>query len=108
MKIFDTLIEAINYFKSIGYTTDFNLAFDKLICNENNICLRPEEFEIVEAIRFDESTDPSEESILYVLEGKNTNQKGTMISAFGVYADEISKDLLDKLSFHHSKLNKSA
>jgi hypothetical protein len=102
MKNFETLIEAINHFKSVGYETDFNLAFDKLICSENLIRLHPEDFEILEAIRFDNNTDPGEESILYVVQEKDGNHKGTFVSAFGTYADDISKELLDKLSFHHS------
>ncbi len=103
MKTFDTLIEAINHYKSIGYKTDFNLAFDKLICVENLIRLHPEDFEITEALRFDDSTDPGEESILYVVQRKDGNHKGTFVSAFGTYADNISKNLLDKLSFHHTQ-----
>lgn len=107
MKTYDSLLDAIQYFKSIGYTKDFNLAFDKLICSENIIRLHPEDFEIRESIRFDESTDPGEESILYVVQSKDGNHKGTMVSAFGTYADEVSKELLDKLSFNPNHSNKS-
>jgi len=105
MKTFDNLLEAIDHFKSIGYTMDFNLAFDKLICTENIVRLHPEKFEIIESIRFDENTDPAEESIMYVLESRDGKFKGTMVSAFGTYADDISKELLDKLSFHHNSAN---
>ncbi|MES2773335.1 MAG: phosphoribosylpyrophosphate synthetase [Bacteroidota bacterium] len=100
MKTFSSLIDGINYYKSLGYVTDYNLAFDQLICTENLIRLHPQDFEIIEAIRFDKNTDPGEESILYVVQGKDGNHKGTIVSAFGTYADDISKELLDKLAFH--------
>ncbi|MEO7309547.1 MAG: hypothetical protein ABIX01_04055 [Chitinophagaceae bacterium] len=101
MKTFDSLLDAINYYKSIGFKKDFNLAFDHLICTENKIRLEPSAFEIIEAIRFDANTDPAEESILYVVQSRDGEMKGTIVSAFGTYADTISNELLDRLTFHH-------
>jgi len=102
MKSFDSLVDAIEYYKTIGFKMDFNLAFDHLICSENMIRLQPSAFEIIEVIRFDASTDPGEESVLFVVQSMDGKLKGTLVSAYGTYADTVSKDLLDKLKLHHS------
>ena len=60
MQSFDT-VEAIAALRLQGYTTDFNLAFDKLICSKGQICLEPGDFEIISAYRFEGDTNPSDE-----------------------------------------------
>ena len=53
MDNYDTVTGALKALKSKGYTMDFNIAFDKIICMENNFCLNPHEFEITEVYRFE-------------------------------------------------------
>jgi hypothetical protein len=100
MKHYDTVIETINGLKAKGYTIDFNIAFDKLICSNNNICLSPDEFEIVEIHRFEGESNPSDEDVVYAVESKDGKIKGVLTSAFGVYADTIEEGLLKKLTIH--------
>lgn len=102
MKSFDTVTEAMADLKARGFTIDFNLAFDKLSCSQTGDCLRPEEFEITEFYRFEGATDPSDEDIVYGISSKDGKMKGVLMSAFGVYADGISDDMLKKLSVHTS------
>jgi hypothetical protein len=100
MKSYDTVTEALKDLKLRGFTTDFNIAFDKLICSENKICLNPNEFEIVETYRFEGDTDPGDENVVYAIESKEGSIKGTMSSAYGTYAETISTEMLQKLSMH--------
>ncbi|MEO6404640.1 MAG: phosphoribosylpyrophosphate synthetase [Ferruginibacter sp.] len=99
---YDTVVAAINDLKKRGYTLDFNLAFDKLTCNDNDICLNPNDFEITEMYRFEGETNPSDEDVVYAVESKDHNIKGVVTSAFGLYADNISTDMIRKLSMHIS------
>lgn len=102
MYTYDTVVAAINGLRERGYKTDFNLAFDKIICNETNICLNPSEFEIVEVYRFEGDTNPSDEDVVYAVESKDGKMKGVLTGAYGIYADASSDEMLGKLAMHKS------
>lgn len=101
MENYDTVVAALAGLKAKGYTLDFNIAFDKIICNENGLCLNPSEFKIMETYRFEGDTNPDDEDIVYAIESKDGKVKGSMTSAYGVYADSISNEMIQKLSTHH-------
>ena len=101
MESYDTVVAAINGLKAKGYTTNFNIAFDKLMCSENKTCLNPNEFEIVEVHRFEGNSNPADEDVVYAVESINGNIKGVITSAFGMYADNTSTEMIRKLSMHH-------
>lgn len=98
MKAFDTVTEAINDLRSRGFNVDFNISFDKLLCVQNNICLNPAEFEIVEIYRFEGETNPSDEDVVYAVESKDCSMKGIVTSAYGMYADSMSTEMIRKMS----------
>ncbi len=100
MKSYDTVTEAVNDLKERGFNVNFNLAFDKLICLEDNFCLNPNEFEIVEVHRFEGATNPSDEDVVYAVESKDERIKGVVTSAFGLYADPVSNEMIQILSMH--------
>lgn len=102
MYTYDTVVEALNGLKKRGYKTDFNLVFDKFICNETGACLNPSEFEITEVYRFEGDTNPSDEDVVYAIESKDGKMKGVYSGAFGTYADSISSEMLKKLVIHTS------
>ncbi|MEO7800677.1 MAG: hypothetical protein ABIR81_01685 [Ginsengibacter sp.] len=98
MRSFDTVTEAINDLRSRGFNVDFNIAFDKLLCIQNNMCLNPSEFEIVEIYRFEGETNPSDEDVVYAVESKDGFLKGAVTSAYGMYADSMSTEMIRKMS----------
>jgi len=100
MPAYDTMVEALKDLKARGFTTDFNLAFDAIECRDTNVCLRPEAFEIVEHYRFEGDTNPSDSSILYGIQSKDGNMKGVLVSAYGVYSEAASDDMIRKLAVH--------
>ena len=100
MKNYDTVTEAVKGLKEKGYNIDFNIAFDKLVCSDNKICLQPDEFEIVEVHRFEGDSNPDDEDVVYAVESKDGRLKGIITSAFGLYADPISNKIIQKLSIH--------
>ena len=103
MKSYDTVTEAVKGLKERGYTIDFNIAFDKLICSENKHCLKPDEFEIVEVHRYEGNSDPGDEEVVYAIESKH-GHKGIVVDAFGLYADDVSSEMIEKLKVnHHTK-----
>jgi hypothetical protein len=100
MKSYETVTEALKDLKDRAFILDFNIAFDKIICENNGLCLNPTEFEIVEIYRFEGDTNPSDEDIVYAIQSKSGEIKGTMTSAYGMYAEAISNEMIKKLSIH--------
>jgi hypothetical protein len=100
MTNYETVTEAVKGLKDRGYTIDFNIAFDKLICSESKICLQPDEFEITEVHRFEGDSNPDDEDVVYAVASKDKKIKGVITSAFGLYADPVSNKIIQKLSIH--------
>jgi len=98
MPDYDTLSATINSLKARGFTKDFNIAFDKLVCLDTNECLNPHEFEITEVYRFEGETNPSDEAVVYAIQSKDGKMKGVMVNAYGIYADPVSDEMIRKLS----------
>ncbi len=101
MDTYDTVVAALSGLKAKGYSLDFNIAFDKIICNENGLCLNPTEFEITEVYRFEGDSNPADEDIVYAIESKDGSIKGSLTSAYGMYADTVSTEMLKKLTINH-------
>jgi hypothetical protein len=99
---YDTVTEAVADLKQRGFTIDFNIAYDKLMCSDNNICLHPDDFEIVEAYRFEGDSNPDDEDVVYAVESKDGKIKGVITSAFGPYADPASNRIIQKLTLHRN------
>lgn len=100
MYSYDTVVEALNGLKERGYNHDFNITFDKITCSSTGLCLNPSAFEITEVYRFEGDTNPSDEDVVYAVESKEGNIKGVITSAFGLYADPISDQMIKKLKMH--------
>ena len=97
---FDTMTEALNWLQSIGFTHDFNLDGDCIRFNHPTQSLSPDDFTIEYFFRFEGDTDPGDENIVYGINSETFQIKGVMISAFGVFADPISDQMLKKLTVH--------
>jgi len=90
-----TLIDTLNKLKEDGFTHDFNIHTNHI--RSGDLTLNPDQFEIVKVYRFEGMSDPGDNSILYAIESRDHDVKGTFINGYGIYADEISQELLDKL-----------
>jgi hypothetical protein len=96
MKTYDTLSEAINGLKKLGYVSDFNLHPEWIECPSVNAKLTPEEFHIDKVYRFEGMTNPDDSAILFAISSSN-GLKGLLIDAYGTYSDSLSKRMIDKL-----------
>jgi hypothetical protein len=100
MESYETVSGALSGLKAKGYTIDFNIAFDKLTCTRNEVHLNPDEFEITAMFRFEGESNPDDEDVVYAIASKDGKIKGTVSSAFGLYADSISSEMIKKLTTH--------
>ena len=97
MFVYDTVTEAVKGLKQRGYTRDFNLKENCIICNDEKF--HPEDFEIVEVYRFEGETDPADEAVVFAVES-NRGDRGVLVSGYGISADEMSAEMAKKLSMH--------
>lgn len=100
MIAYQTLTEGLADLKQRGFTVDFNLAFDRVVCRSTGIFLYPADFEIVEMHHFDGQTDPGDDNILYAISSKDQRIKGVLVSAYGVYSEDMDAGMLKKLTIH--------
>lgn len=99
-KVYGTLSEAISGLKEEGYTLDFNIQEDCLVCHEPHVMLSPDEFEIDRVYRFEGATNPDDQSILYAISAKDGDVKGVLVNGYGVSSDGATDLLISKLSTH--------
>ena len=99
MDNYSDLPTAINDLRTKGYTLDFSNGYDCIVCNEIGVKLSPEEFEIDVAYRFEEDSDPENQSVLYAISSKH-GLKGLLVNAFGIYADPLADEMIHKLKIH--------
>jgi hypothetical protein len=99
MFTYDTVSEAVNGLKKRGYTIDFNLDKNGIRCNEIPQPLTASEFEITEIHRFEGNSDPDDEAIVYAIESKH-GEKGVLVNGFGISAEALGDDLIEKLKIH--------
>ena len=96
---YDTVSQAINSLKKRGFSLDFNLSENCIVCSEDKF--NPEDFEITEVYRFEGNTDPADEAVVYAIES-NRGHKGVLVSGYGISAEGMSADMAKKLSIHHN------
>lgn len=78
-----------------GFTQDFTVMEGRLqtIGYNSNKTYAPDEVTIVDFYRFEGDSNPDDTSILYAI-AANDGVKGTISSAYGVYADSNTNDFL--------------
>jgi hypothetical protein len=86
-----TLMECINKMVKDGYTDNLKMTKQGLYSPQKDRTYTPEEVTIINFYRFEGQSDPADNAILYVIETTD-GVKGTLVDAYGAYADEaISK-----------------
>ena len=84
-----------------GYTVDFNVQEECLVCGQVAGPLSPEDFRIDKTYRFEGETNPDDGSIVYAISSTKHNLKGVLVNGYGVYADMPTFRLVEKL--HHKE-----
>ncbi len=101
MKNYQTMSEAVNDLIKRGYTHDFNLEEDHLLCAVDGCHLMPDEFEIDEVYRFEGANDPGDSNIVYAISSEKHKRKGILVNAYGAYSDTASAEIVEKLHKAH-------
>lgn len=100
---FGTLSETINGLVKLGYTHDFNIKNECIVCNRTNITLSPDDFQIDHVYRFEGDSDSEYQSILYAISSSKFDLKGTLVNGYGTSSDEATTKLIEKLNTHNNQ-----
>ena len=99
MYAYDTLSQAIGGLRDRGFTIDFNLEENCLVCHAGRLNI--DEFEIVETHRFEGDSNPDDMSILYGIQS-HSGLKGLLVSGYGISAEGVSAEMAKKLQIHRN------
>lgn len=86
----------IRVYEEKGYVSNFHFEKGKLVNNKTKIQYNPEDIYIVAENRYEGMSNPSDMSILYVIE-TNKNEKGTFLMGYGPTADFDTAEFFKKI-----------
>jgi quercetin dioxygenase-like cupin family protein len=102
MATMTTVSEVLNKLKEEGYTVDFNLDENCLICHGNSLQIYPDEFVVDRHFRFEGMTDPGDEAVVYAISSDKHHVKGTLVDGYGIYSDGMTAELIQALQYKES------
>jgi hypothetical protein len=94
------VLEALANLQKRGFIHTFDFKDNLLHCLETKISFQPQETKIVEFHRFEGTSDFEDMSVLYAVE-TNDGTKGTILDAYGTYADANIGEFLKQTGFVH-------
>ena len=97
---YGTLSETINGLKKDGYSLDFNVQQERIVCHQANTVLSPEDFEIDKVYRFEGASNPEDQSVLYAISSAKFDVKGVLVNGYGISADAVTDAIIAKLKTH--------
>lgn len=90
------MVEAIAQLRDQGYIQDFTY--------EELRKIDPEQFghnfKVDETYRFDELSDPEDQSALYAISSRDGKRHGVLINGYGIYSDPLISRLLEHMNHH--------
>lgn len=83
----NTLTERVNKAVKDGYIDNLKITRQGLYSAAKDKTYMPSEVRIIDFYRFEGQSDPADNAIMYIIETTD-GVKGTLIDAYGAYADE--------------------
>ncbi|HWJ91287.1 MAG TPA: hypothetical protein VNR87_09260 [Flavisolibacter sp.] len=94
---YDSVAHAIDELRKKGFTEDFNLQENCIVCNAQQF--NRDQFEIREVVRFEGDSDPGDEAIVYGIESHN-GLKGVLVNGYGYSSEPMGEEIAQKLRMH--------
>lgn len=91
-----TVVEAINQLREKGYTEDFNLEDNCIVCQNGKFT--HEEFDVEEVYRYEGMSDPGDEATVYGV-ASNSGLKGVLVIGNASEVDARAASILRKLHY---------
>jgi hypothetical protein len=97
MHTYDTLSEALADLRQRGYIEDLNLKPFCVECKSRELYLHPADFTVDEFYRFEGASNPDDNSIVFAISSQDGRLKGTLVDAYGTYAEYLTEEMIHKL-----------
>jgi hypothetical protein len=89
-----TVSDAITALRKQGFTRDFNLEENCIVCHPDRF--NHDEFEIVDVYYYEGNSDPADEATVYAIESKS-GIKGILVTGSGMDTSNVTREILEKL-----------
>jgi hypothetical protein len=101
-----SLSSVLNKMVLKGYEDDFKISDKGLRSLKTEKNYQPEDINVVNFFRFEGQSDPNDNTILYVIE-TNDGLKGTLVDAYGAYADRKLSEFMTHVESMNKKTKKT-
>ena len=101
----NTLLQCLNKVMEQGYKESFAVKANGLFALSHDRSFTPPEVHIINFYRFEGPSNPDDMAILYVIETAD-GTKGTLIDAYGTYADGSISEFIKDVEDIHKKITK--
>lgn len=91
---YETVSEAIEELRKKGYTTDFNLEENCIVCHAGEFY--PDDFEVTEVYRYEGESDPGDEATVYGIQSR-TGLKGILVMGDESTMDKMTEAMVRRL-----------
>ena len=98
--------KCLNKLESEGYTDQYKVEKGKLNDLTNNKKYKARDVKAVNFFRFEGLTNPEDMSILYAIETSD-GRKGTLIDAYGLYADDDTSAFMQEVEIFKKTVSRS-
>ena len=99
-----TLVSSLNGFVEKGFTEDYKAEQSGLKALKTGKIYRPEDIKVVDFHRFEGTSDPGDQSILYAIETIDGG-KGTLVDAYGAEGDTKITAFIQQVEEISKKVN---
>ena len=96
------LCDAMDRLQKKGYTKNLVAKFDHFTCEEGKLQLYPNDIFFDEVLRFENTSDPDDQSIMYAIRSLvEDDVKGLYIESYGLYHDDLSNTIIQRIQECH-------
>ncbi len=89
-----------------GYDNDFKITDKGLKSLKTEKIYQPDQINVINFFRFEGQSDPNDNTIMYVIETSD-GLKGTLVDAYGAYADRKVSEFMSQVESIQKKTTKS-
>lgn len=100
------MVSCMNKLLKDGYTDQFKIEKGKMKSMDEKMSYKPGDLKMVNFYRFEGASSSDDASILYAIE-TNDGRKGTLVDAYGMYADEAISKFMKEVEIEKKPVNPS-
>lgn len=94
-----TLSQGIRELRDRGYKDDFIPHYDHFSARNGKMMIYPRDIIVDDILRFENSSDPGDTSILYALSDRAGHAKGLYVDSYGTYHDDLSSEIIESIQY---------